>query len=554
MVEKLFMKHKTLRHLSVMALAIVAASSYAQTAPEGTVERKDVKTWVITVDGKEYEARPLTSTFSGSTGLFHLPSAYTVLKGKTSFGLHRSNLDRNPKDLDASTIGVTLGYGLSNKAEIFGTFGVQRNDVDRLTEPGYVNDFPRAGRQTTSPGWQSGASDVIVGLKYKFLDDYDGDGVALAIRPTVKLPTASFDDGLGTGKFSAGVDLLLSKSMSRKAEFHAMLGYRINSDPDGFNIGNAVRWGAGLSTPLFSRIQIQAEVTGTNYSKADFKQINPVDLYVGPAFFFGKGFYIRPAYSRNLHFTAGSGFSSSTATKSGKILSIGYAPAAAGRAIYVPPPPPPPPAPPAPRVENRPPTVSLDADKTNVISCDTVRFRANASDPDGDTLTYSWKTTHGRIVGEGANTTLEPGCLPAGTDITVTVTVNDGHGHDASASRHVMVEAKPKPQTVTRSVGPFPSVRVGGGTRLNNVDKSVLDDMATRLRQDPGSRLLIVGHAEKGEPNPDVLSRKRAEAVKAYIVKERGIDASRIITRGAGAGGGRRAELTFVPDGADMPM
>ena len=545
------MKHNTLRYLSALALAVSATSGIAQTAE--TVERKDVKTWVVTLDGKEYEARPLTASFSGSTGLFFMPSAYTVAKGKTSFSLYRNNLDRNPKDLDASTIGVSLGYGISSKAEIFGTFGVQRNDVDILSQPGYVNDFPRAGRQTTSPGWQSGASDAVIGLKYKLLDDYAGDGVTLALRPTIKLPTASFDNGLGTGKVSAGVDLLLSKHANRGAELHAMVGYQVNSDPDGFNIGNAFRWGAGIAAPLYSRVQLQAEVTGSKYSGGDFKQINPVDFVIGPAFFVGKGFFIRPAYSRNLHFN-GSGSGSSTATLSGKILSIGYAPANAGRAIYIPPPPPPPPAPPAPRIENRPPTVSLDADKTNAISCDTVRFRANASDPDGDSLSYAWKTTAGTIAGEGASVTLDPGCLPAGTDVAVTVTVNDGHDHSAMASRHVMIEAKPKPQTVTRSVGPFPSVRVGGGTRLNNVDKSVLDDMATRLRQDPASRLLIVGHAEAGERNADVLSRKRAEAVKAYIVNERGIDASRIITRGAGAGGGRRAELTFVPDGADMPM
>lgn len=547
------MKDNKLRYLSALALAISASSGFAQSAPEGTVEKKDVKTWVVTIDGKEYEARPMTTTFSGSSGLFFLPSAYTVAKGQTSFSLYRNNLDRNPKDLDASTIGLSLGYGISKKAEIFATFGVQRNDVDKLTQPGYVNDFPRAGRQTTSPGWQSGAADAIVGLKYKILDDYAGDGVGLAIRPTIKLPTASFDDGLGTGKFSGGVDLILSKTMNRKAELHGMIGYQVNADPDGFNIGNAFRWGVGFNAPLYSRVQLQAEVTGANYSTGDFKQINPVDFVIGPAFFLGKGIFIRPAYSRNLHFNS-TGKGPSTATLSGKILSIGYAPGNAGRSIYVPPPPPPPAPPAPPKVENRPPTVSLDADKTNAISCDTVRFRANASDPDGDNLTYAWTTSAGKTVGEGASVTLDPGCLPAGTDVTVTVTVNDGHDHSASASRHVMIEAKPKPQTVTRSVGPFPTVRVGGGTRLNNIDKSVLDDMAQRLRADPGSRLLVVGHAEKGEKNADVLSRKRAEAVKAYIVKERGIDASRIITRGAGAGGGRRAELTFVPDGADMPM
>jgi outer membrane protein OmpA-like peptidoglycan-associated protein len=112
-----------------------------------------------------------------------------------------------------------------------------------------------------------------------------------------------------------------------------------------------------------------------------------------------------------------------------------------------------------------------------------------------------------------------------------------------------MIEEKPKPPTVVASVGPFPR----NSTRLNNIDKSVLDDMASRMRQDPAGRLLIVGHAEQGERNPDVLSRRRAEAVRDYMVKERGIDASRITTRGAGVGGGRRAELTFVPNGADMP-
>lgn len=543
------MRHRFLLTLGALALATVPAPGFAQSAPAGMVERGDVKTWVITVDGKDYEARPLTPSFSGSSGLFFMPTAYTVAKGKTSFSLYRNNLDRNPKDLDASTIGVTLGYGISQKAEIFGTFGVQRNDVDRLGDAGFVNDFPNAGNQSSSPGWQTGASDAIIGLKYKLLDDYAGDGVGLALRPTIKLPASSFDDGLGTGKVSFGLDLLLSKSLDGKAELHGMLGYKINSDPNGFDIGNAFRWGAGFSAPVYSRVQIQAEVTGTSYSGASFKQINPVDLVIGPSFFFGKGFFIRPAISQNLHFTSGG--SASTATKSGKILSIGYAAAAAGRGIYVPPPPPPPPPPPAPRVENRPPTVSLDADKTNAITCDTVNFWANAADPDGDTLTYAWTTSAGRTVGEGANVTLEPGCLPAGTDVVVTVTVNDGHDHSASASRHVMIEAKPKPPTVTASVGPFPR----NGTRLNNIDKSVLDDMASRLRQDPASRLLIVGHADKGERNPDVLSRRRAEAVKDYMVKQRQIDASRITTRGAGvnAGGGRRAELTFVPDGADMP-
>ena len=74
------MKQNALRFVSALTFAIAATSGFAQTAPAGTVEAKDVKTWIINVDGKDYEARPITPTFSGDTGLFHLPSAYTLAK------------------------------------------------------------------------------------------------------------------------------------------------------------------------------------------------------------------------------------------------------------------------------------------------------------------------------------------------------------------------------------------------------------------------------------------------------------------------------------------
>ena len=145
------MKQNALRFVSALTFAIAATSGFAQTAPAGTVEAKDVKTWIINVDGKDYEARPITPTFSGDTGLFHLPSAYTLAKGKSAFSIYRMNLDRNPRDLDATTLGLSFAYGVSSKLEIFGTFGAQRNGVDILTQPGFVNDFPRF--TSTWPVW-----------------------------------------------------------------------------------------------------------------------------------------------------------------------------------------------------------------------------------------------------------------------------------------------------------------------------------------------------------------------------------------------------------------
>ena len=71
-----------------------------------TVKQEDVKTWVATIDGKDYQVRPATPAYDGDTGLFHLSSAYTLPKGKVSFSLYRDNLDRDPKDLDISTHGA----------------------------------------------------------------------------------------------------------------------------------------------------------------------------------------------------------------------------------------------------------------------------------------------------------------------------------------------------------------------------------------------------------------------------------------------------------------
>src|SRR5262245_40149048 len=220
-----------------LALSLTA---WAQDPPadKSKVEEKDVKTGIVVVGEKKYEIRPATPTYMGDTGLFHLSSAYTLQKGKVSFSLFRDNLDRDPKDIDASTHGLSLGYGATSKLEIFGNIGLQqRNDVDALFQPGYANEFPFAGRQSSSPGWQTGVGDVHLGLKYKALDDYLGDAVGLAVKGYVKIPTADEAKGLGTGKLSFGADLILSKQFGYVVEAHGSLGYQINSDPDGITVG-----------------------------------------------------------------------------------------------------------------------------------------------------------------------------------------------------------------------------------------------------------------------------------------------------------------------------
>jgi hypothetical protein len=106
---------------------------------------------------------------------------------------------------------------------------------------------------------------------------------------------------------------------------------------------------------------------------------------------------------------------------------------------------------------NQPPTVSLSASSSRVVlpatcgtgqqpnpnctpTAGTVQLSATATDPDGDTLLYTYSTTGGRVSGDGPNATLDLTGAAPGT-YTVTVEVDDGCGCIAFTSTTVTVEA-----------------------------------------------------------------------------------------------------------------
>jgi outer membrane protein OmpA-like peptidoglycan-associated protein len=547
------------------AALIVATSARAQDAPgdaeKGTVKKEDVKSWIMTEDGKEYSVHTMTPSYAGDTGLFHLSTAYTLPKGKLALSLFRDNMDRDPKDIDFSIHGVNFAYGATAKLELFGSVGLQnRVNVDSfgLLSPsiyGFYNDLPLAGSATISyPRWQTGFGDVKVGAKYKILDDYGKDPVALAVKGYVKLGTADVNKGLGTGKMSVGADLILSKHLNKAADIHASLGYQVNGDPDTVKIGDAFRWGLGINVPACHMFQVQADLVGTSYSGADFSQQSPVDLVVGPVVWLKPGIFIRPAISWNLNFAGVTG--STMKSYTGRQISIGFHPGAKCCAIFVPPPPPPPPQ------VNRPPTVACSTDRSKILPGETVRCHATASDPDGDPLSYQWMSSAGRVTGTGTEGTFDSAGVMAPADVGITVAVADGRGGTAQAKCVVRIEEPKKaPEPITCTSGGFPR----NLTRLNNLDKACLDDVALRVKQDPQSRVVVVGYADKTERYPEVLARKRAEAVKDYLV-ERGVAEAKVTVRSAGAtkpldtgktvqarAKNRRVDIIFLPAGAALP-
>ena len=76
-----------------------------------------------------------------------------------------------------------------------------------------------------------------------------------------------------------------------------------------------------------------------------------------------------------------------------------------------------------------------------------------------------------------------------------------------------------------------------GSARLTNIAKAILDDVALRMKSEPASTALVIGYTDDREAtgaNAD-LDRRRAEAVRDYLVSRHGIDASRITVEGRNA-------------------
>ncbi|HVG24483.1 MAG TPA: OmpA family protein, partial [Thermoanaerobaculia bacterium] len=69
-----------------------------------------------------------------------------------------------------------------------------------------------------------------------------------------------------------------------------------------------------------------------------------------------------------------------------------------------------------------------------------------------------------------------------------------------------------------------------GSARLTNIAKAILDEVALRMKQEPSATATVTGYTDDREntgPNRD-LDRRRAEAVRDYLVTRHGIDPSRI--------------------------
>ena len=175
-----------------------------------------------------------------------------------------------------------------------------------------------------------------------------------------------------------------------------------------------------------------------------------------------------------------------------------------------------------------------------------------AASPQNRPVTVQWTTSGGTIVGSGASVKLDTARTSPGT-ITARAKATDDRNLSAECTSTVTVEAPPPPP-------PAPQVQMldscsfaNNSGRVDNVCKAKLDAAALRLQSEPESTLVVVGSAASTERNAQRLSQTRADNIRAYLTKEKGIAEGRLTSRTAAAGTGaaaRKADIHLVPRGA----
>jgi hypothetical protein len=218
--------------------------------------------------------------------------------------------------------------------------------------------------------------------------------------------------------------------------------------------------------------------------------------------------------------------------------------------------------------EYEPPTISCTVSPTTIKPGDSATVTCTANSPQNRPLTYTYSASAGNVTGTGSSATYSSTGAPTGP-VTITGNVSDDKGHTASSNTSLTILAPPPP--------PQPHVQAQCSisfetdkkrpTRVDNEAKACLDQVALSLQNQSDAKAVVVGQSntkekanmEKQQKNAarhkkakvDDYAAERAVNTKDYLVKEKGIDPSRISVA-TSATDGQKVEDYLVPAGANF--
>ncbi len=422
----------------LMALVLVLVFSYSG------FSQQDVKK-------KMWTSPSLDST----TGLFKVWDAETLRQGETNWSFGYDQFNRDP-GLVIGRAPAGVAVGIFDRLEFFESMDVQRHIKadDTITFNKLIpqNTFPLPAQVKSQTFFSqaapfmdvpeaTGRGDFHLGLKFNFLSESRGKPVSLGVAGFGTLPGQRSDiglkRGLSSGAYQGGFAFLVSKTASDIARVYANVGSNFYSNPNRADTGtqlanlqNEFVYKGGAEFLPYERFRVIAELSGLSYYGDRDPGLNPsspIDVIFGVRVYprkwvsLGAGYQTTFYHERNNIFRPAGSFSP------------GHDGFVVQGAIMT--------------RRNDPPKLTCAVAKSSILQADTTTIRANAVDPDGDTLTYTWTASGGKISGTGDTATFDATNVAPGK-YTVTVSVSDKK-HKVDCSTEITVLKRNHAPTAT---------------------------------------------------------------------------------------------------------
>ena len=351
-------------------------------------------------------------TLEGTSGLFRTGDAETLRASEFNFTIGWNHTNRDPGELIIKTLPAGFAVGLAERFEVFGSIDASKRIEGRSIGTYRVLPGQRPLPATTLRGATyftndapfidvpraTGLGDYRLGTKVTFLSERAGAPFSMGLGAYVKIPTNDdftyLNRGLGTGELDAGFLYLVSKTAGNVAQLHVNSGVNFvrNPNADGTSLADLQHeflYRGGAAFPAHGRLQFIAEVDGKIYFGGRTRGLNPrspVDVLAGarvyPADWISFGAAYRASVNRIQEDSANQVF---PAGFNGFVAQLAFM-----------------------KRRNDPPTATCSVTNATIKQDETTTVRAGAVDPDGDTLTYTWTTTGGKVTGTSDTVTFCP--------------------------------------------------------------------------------------------------------------------------------------------------
>jgi hypothetical protein len=215
-----------------------------------------------------------------------------------------------------------------------------------------------------------------------------------------------------------------------------------------------------------------------------------------------------------------------------------------------------------------PPSASCSANPSTLPPDGKSEITCTGVSPQNRPLTYEYSASSGTISGAGTTAVFSATGTPTGS-VTIACKVQDDKDHSAIAEVPLTIEAPPAP--------PIPHVQAlcslsfeldkKRPTRVSNEAKACLDEIALNLQANPDAKAVLVADSTAQEKEitakqqertakhkhtkVQYFGEQRAVNAKDYLVREKGIDPSRIAIA-TGTGDDQNVQDYFVPAGASL--